>query len=164
MKQYSQPEKIDLLKTVYNQVHNSRRDKEGLERKMTFAVSAIFFGLASLIIKGSFNIPEGAEWKMLVAILTATGLAITVLIINAKTIQKWCQMIVRIEQIFGLYDSTIYINKDKVKSFRKKPYEEDTVFPVEVMDWGDGGHLQSIHMHVFVVVLSSLVVMGSVYF
>ena len=162
MHQYNQEQKIDLLKTVYDQVHKSRRDKESLERKVSFGASALFLGLASLRIKGSFNIPEGNEWKMLMAILMVMGMTVAILILNAKTIQQWCRMIVRIEQIFGLYDSTIYISKEKVSLFNKIPSEDDTVFPEKVMHWGGGGRLQSINIHIVIVVLTSIIAMVSV--
>ena len=72
-------------------------------------------------------------------------------------------MLVRIEQIFGLFEPDSYISAASVKMLQNHPYSEATVFPNRVLSWGTSDKWQGANPHIAGVIaagLAALVIIG----
>ena len=156
MESYSPQQKLDILKTVYHELHNSRLTVTAFENKIAFSFSTILLVFAAFILKGEYKLYGRTVLIAAAFIVAVTGVAVWFLIRNGDLIRVICRMILRIEEILGLHNENVFITKKEVDSLGGIPFPEPTVFPKEVREWGMNYRWQSVTPHVVGVAFSGL--------
>ncbi len=76
---------------------------------------------------------------MMVFSVLATVLSFWFLTTNSKRIRLQTSMIVRVEQIMGLFSEKLFLDESDLTSFNNLPYAEPSVYPKKTQRWGIGG-------------------------
>jgi len=133
---YSNPQKIDILKLAFQEIHTQRRGTAALENKVSFSFSILLLIFASFILKGDYSL---SGHKAVVAggfVICATYVAVWFLRRTGDLMRTQCKMIVRIEQSLGLYEPEMYISKKQIEKMGNIPFPEASVFPPDASKWG----------------------------
>lgn len=160
--QFLNPElKLDILKTIYQELHSNRRIASSFENKVAFSFCTIFLLLAGFILKGDINIPENMIIIGVISIAYVACLGLYFIINNGNLIRVICSMIVRLEQTLGLYEEEIYISKEKVIKSNGFPFSRASLFPEEVKTWGQSTRWHSSSPHALSIIFSGLVAIAA---
>lgn len=147
---------FEVLRVVFVELHSSIRALEALEHKVAFGLSTGLLAVAAFLMRGGYK-PERPQLAVAIfLIVVLVGFGAGFLLRNSRLIKMNCRMIVRIEQIFGLYEVGKYIQPEQVEMLEYIPFGEASVFPPEVMLWGMDNRWQSVTGHTAMVVLSGV--------
>ncbi len=159
---YSQEEKLDILKQVYHELHNSRRRDESFENKIAFSFGTLFLLFAGIVLKGGFQLEGITTYCAVFLVIAATIVACWFLIRNGRLIRIICRMIVRIEQVLGLHSDDTYISQQELKVMGYQPFPDARIFPKEVERWGMSTRWQAVTPHLIIVISAGLTALVAV--
>ena len=156
MEAYNSQQKLDILKTVYQELHHSWQTVQAFENKIAFSFSTILLIFAAFVLKGEYELSGRTVIGAAAFAVAVTSVGVWFLIRNGDLIRVICRMIVRIEQIFGLHHENVFITKREVDALGHIPFPEPTVYPKEVQTWGMNYRWQSITPHIVGVIFSGI--------
>lgn len=129
---------IEDLVPFISELHNSLRERESLENKLAFGFSAVILGFAAYVVKRDVSLELPGQVFATCIVLAACCVGYETLRKSTALTKMTCKMLVRVEQVYGLYRSEYYISKEDLQQFEGIPFDEPTVFPMEARSWGSG--------------------------
>jgi len=156
---YDRGEKLHILTTVYNQLHDVRRDYERMENKVSFSVSALFLAVTTYIIKGDFKPDISIRLSLAVFVIVITILSLWYLLGNSRNIRGTCRLIVKAEALLGLYENDQFYEPSggDLPDKREESISSNGFFEERMKAWGQNDRWLSLTPHLIAVMFSCLV-------
>jgi len=150
-------QKVEILKTAFTQLQSNRKESEALENKMAFSSITLLMLLTAYVLKGEYVAYGAVRIGMITFCILATALSIWFLYLISKRIRVQMSMIVRIEQVMGLFTEKLFMNESDLELFNNLPYAETSIYPKETQRWGAKGWLLLFTPHTLGVLLAGVI-------
>lgn len=153
-------EKIDVLKTVYSTMHEHIRANEAFENRVAFSVGTLFMLFTAFVLKE--NLHPNFMGKMIIASMIFAIVAVTIAFIknNNNRIKYQCRIVVRIEEVFGLYNNVCF-SLDVQNSSGQNSTE--SLFPTDAKEWGQKQNRLFLFPHFLGVIFSGIAAIASLF-
>lgn len=150
-------QRLDLLKTGYEQIGAELDHAEKLENQATVAIcTMIAIGAGFLIKEARASLADPAVGRLVAASFLLLGLlGCRFLMANADRLRNLAQCIVRIEEIFGFFTPGVYFTPHALQGARRTAHIDATLFPVRALDWGQSTQLFVTNPHISCVLFFS---------
>lgn len=145
-----------ILLTVFNQIHQNRKEDEAYENKITVMTVLGFFILIMSILKKETSFPQHFLLFIILGIVVITGIVLWGLLTHSCRLRRHCRMIVRIEQALGLFDEGRYITPQQLHKFQNIPFEGSRIFHSEDINWGSSNIWTAVTPQLIMILASSI--------
>ena len=157
--EYSNEKRIEILKMLYQQLHQIHKGDENFENKTAIYASSILLALSGYLFKDppeSLNNYAIATIGLLILFISA--ISIWILIRNSKRIRLDCRLIVRVETALGFYTNEGFAlpsNISENETFQPSGEKLVSLFPQELREWGNSDDWLSLSPHIVAILVSA---------